>query len=151
MVKGAKLSSMQGMSLVFVCTILLSFLKRAGRSFSCVLDILVAETLVLSSVQVQSIPQWGLCPQWVRRSFRVQMCAVVSPVWLCDPECYSPPGSSVHGILRAGILGWYHFLLHDGIFLHPSLFPNHDFICWIHVLKHNFFSLRQCVFNSRIF
>ena len=25
---------------------------------------------------------------------------------LCDPMGHSPPGSSVHGILQAGILGW---------------------------------------------
>ena len=25
---------------------------------------------------------------------------------LCDPMDYSPPGSSVHGILQAGILEW---------------------------------------------
>ena len=25
---------------------------------------------------------------------------------LCDPVCYSPPGSSVHGILQARILEW---------------------------------------------
>ena len=25
---------------------------------------------------------------------------------LCDPVNYSPPGSSVHGILQARILGW---------------------------------------------
>ena len=25
---------------------------------------------------------------------------------LCDPVDYSPPGSSVHGILQAGILEW---------------------------------------------
>ena len=29
-----------------------------------------------------------------------------SRVRLCDPMDYSPPGSSVHGILRAGILEW---------------------------------------------
>ena len=39
-------------------------------------------------------------------------CAVIRP-WVlscvglfCDPMHYSPPGSSVHGISEAGILGW---------------------------------------------
>ena len=30
----------------------------------------------------------------------------LSHVWLCDPVDYSPPGSSVHGILQARILEW---------------------------------------------
>ena len=30
-------------------------------------------------------------------------------VWLCDPMEYSPPGSSVHGILQARILEWVAF------------------------------------------
>ena len=29
-----------------------------------------------------------------------------SSLTLCDPVDWSPPGSSVHGILQAGILGW---------------------------------------------
>ena len=31
---------------------------------------------------------------------------VLSHAWLCDPTDYSPPGSSVHGILQARILEW---------------------------------------------
>jgi len=33
---------------------------------------------------------------------------LVSQSWttLCDPVDCSPPGSSIHGILQAGILGW---------------------------------------------
>ena len=30
----------------------------------------------------------------------------LSRVWLCDPVDYSPPGSSVHGILQARVLEW---------------------------------------------
>ena len=30
----------------------------------------------------------------------------ISRVWLCNPMRCSPPGSSVHGILQARILGW---------------------------------------------
>ena len=38
---------------------------------------------------------------------------------LCDPMdyIYSPPGSSVHGILQAGILEWGCHVLLQGIFL----------------------------------
>ena len=34
------------------------------------------------------------------------MCKSLSHVRLCDPIRYSPPGSSVHGILQARILEW---------------------------------------------
>ena len=38
----------------------------------------------------------------------VHLCALhrFSRVWLCDPMDCSPPGSSVRGILQAGILEW---------------------------------------------
>ena len=36
---------------------------------------------------------------------------------LCDPVDYSPPGSSVHGILQARILDWVALPLPQGIFL----------------------------------
>ena len=35
---------------------------------------------------------------------------------LCDPMDYSPPGSSVHGILQAGILEWVAILFSRGSF-----------------------------------
>ena len=40
--------------------------------------------------------------------FFVQVCAksLQSYLTLCDPMDHSPPGSSVHGILKAGILEW---------------------------------------------
>ena len=42
--------------------------------------------------------------------------ALSSPI-LCDPMDCNPPGSSVHGVLQAGILEWVcHFLL-------PGIFP----------------------------
>ena len=34
------------------------------------------------------------------------MLSLQSCLTLCDPKNYSPPGSSVHGILQAGILEW---------------------------------------------
>ena len=50
---------------------------------------------------------------------------------LCSDLCYpmdcSPPGSSVHGISKARILKWGHFLL-QGIF--PIQRSNHYFLNW---------------------
>ena len=42
---------------------------------------------------------WG----WLR-NFLLEVCWSLSP--LCDSIDCSPPGSSVHGILQARILGW---------------------------------------------
>ena len=146
MVKGAKLSSMKGISLVFVCTLPLSLLKRAGRSFSYVHDILVTKTLILSSVQVQNIPQWELCPQRVQRLVRVHVCSVAqSCATPCDPMHVQSMHSATPctiawraplsmGFFRQEYWSGYHFFLHGGIysiqrlFLHPFLFPNHDLI-----------------------
>ena len=44
---------------------------------------------------------WEAWPEGSRAHARV----CVSPT-LCDPTDHSPPGSSVHGILQARILGW---------------------------------------------
>ena len=58
---------------------------------------------------------WQSIVHWVTKSQRqlhahvqththaksLQLCQT-----LCDPMDYSPPGSSVHGILKAGILEW---------------------------------------------
>ena len=41
---------------------------------------------------------------------------------LCDPVDYSPPGSSVHGILQARILEWV------AIFFSRGIFPTQGFI-----------------------
>ena len=48
------------------------------------------------------------------------MCSVCPT--LCDPIDCSPPGSSVHGILQAGILEWVALL--QGIFLTQGLNPH---------------------------
>ena len=40
---------------------------------------------------------------------------------LCDPTDYSPPGSSVHGILQARILEWIAILVLQGVFLIQGL------------------------------
>ena len=42
---------------------------------------------------------------------------------LCDPLDCSLPGSSVHGILQARILGWVAIFLLQGIFLTQGLNP----------------------------
>ena len=42
---------------------------------------------------------------------------------LCDPMDSSPPGSSVHGILQAGIAEWVAIFLLQGFFLDPGIEP----------------------------
>ena len=63
-----------------------------------------------------SLPDRGsnLCPlHWQVDCFKkfvsVDMCVCVSYLCLtlCDPMDCSPPGSSVHGVLQAGILEWF--------------------------------------------
>ena len=55
---------------------------------------------------------------------------------LCDPTDCSPPGSSVHGILQVGILGWVDISSSKGIFLTQGLNPHLSYIgrqiffCW---------------------
>ena len=51
-------------------------------------------------------------------------CSVTQCLTLCNPMDYSPPGSSVHGILQARILEWVASALRHGIFpwqLNPGL------------------------------
>ena len=40
----------------------------------------------------------------------------------CDPMDCNPPGSSVHGILQAGILEWVAISFSRGSFMHPNKF-----------------------------
>ena len=49
---------------------------------------------------------------------------------LCDPMDYSPPGSSVHEILQAGILEWVAMPSFQGIFLTQGLNPH--VLCLLH-------------------
>ena len=44
---------------------------------------------------------------------------------LCDPMDYRPPGSSVHGILQAGILGWVVISFSRGSCQYRELEPLH--------------------------
>ena len=58
---------------------------------------------------VLSLPRaWVLSQVGKLRSCKLYMCAksVQSCLTLCDPMEYSPPGSSVHGILQARVLEW---------------------------------------------
>ena len=43
---------------------------------------------------------------------------------LCDPVDYNPPGSSVHGILQAGVLEWVAMPFSRGIFQTQGSNPN---------------------------
>ena len=45
-----------------------------------------------------------------------------SPVWLCNPMDYSPPGPSVHGILQARVLEWV-VISSSGDLPHPRIEP----------------------------
>ena len=61
-------------------------------------------------------------------------CYLLSHVWLCEPMDYSPPSSSVHGILQAGIIGvGFHFLL-QGLFL--TMGSNLGLLHWRQTLYH---------------
>ena len=57
------------------------------------------------------------------------MCVLVTQLCptLCDPVDYSPPGSSVHGILQARILEW----VAQGIFPIQGLNPDLLHFRWI--------------------
>ena len=50
-----------------------------------------------------------LRPRVRMKSVKVKVLVTQSCPTLCDPMDYSPPGSSVHGILQARILGWVPF------------------------------------------
>ena len=52
------------------------------------------------------------------------MCVLVAQLHptLCDPMEYNPPGSSVHGILQARVLGWWGFASpFSGHLPHPGM------------------------------
>ena len=59
---------------------------------------------------------------------KVKVLVAQSCLTLCNPMDYSPPGSSIHGILEAGILEWIAMPFSRGIFptqvLNPGL-PNY--------------------------
>ena len=52
---------------------------------------------------------------------------------LCDPRDSSPPGSSVHGILKSKNTGVGCHALHQGIF--PTQELNWSFLCLLHVTQ----------------
>ena len=45
-------------------------------------------------------------PEWCHHERKVKVLVIQSCLTLCDPMDCSPPGSSVHGICQARILGW---------------------------------------------
>ena len=55
---------------------------------------------------LQSVQMWQTT--FLNFHFLISVCVLVaqSCPTLCDPMDCSPPGSSVHGILQAGTLGW---------------------------------------------
>ena len=64
------------------------------------------EWISLISSQVCHLPEHllTLCPGTIiREAAHLQQ---LSHIWLCDPMDCIPPGSSVHGILQARVLGW---------------------------------------------
>ena len=52
-------------------------------------------------VRAEGDGKWGDDVGWVRCCFVAKLCLT-----LCDPMDWSPPGSSVHGILQRRILEW---------------------------------------------
>ena len=70
-----------------------------------------AETQLISIFLVRSLSLWHLTNNLCLKfgsSFQSESESEVAqscPI-LCDPVDYSPPGSSVHGILQARILEW---------------------------------------------
>ena len=52
-------------------------------------------------VRAEGDGKWGDDVGWVHCCFVAKSCLT-----LCDPMDWSPPGSSVHGILQARILEW---------------------------------------------
>ena len=44
----------------------------------------------------------------------VKLLQSLSTLWDCDPMDYSPPGSSIHGVLQARILEWVAMLSYRG-------------------------------------
>ena len=52
------------------------------------------------------IPQGGHCTSSQLKTNKVRVSVAQSCLTLCDPMDWSPPGSSVHGILQARILEW---------------------------------------------
>ena len=70
-------------------------------------------------VPAQAFPVWGAMQFSKSSKMRVSVCVCMLVAQLCptfcDPRDNSPPGSSVHGILQARILGSHSIL--QGIFL----------------------------------
>ena len=60
-----------------------------------------------AELQVESIPWWVPCTEWVLCTLSVQFSSIAqSCPTLCDPIDGSPPGSPISGILQARTLEW---------------------------------------------
>ena len=68
-------------------------------------------------VRAEGDGKWGDDVGWVHCCFVAKSCLT-----LCDPMDWSPPGSSVHGILQRRILEWVAFPP-PGSLLHPGIEP----------------------------
>ena len=60
----------------------------------------------ISKIRRKSVRSRKMCFRAIRSREAYDSVCVLSNVWLCDPMDCSPPGSSVHGILKARILEW---------------------------------------------
>ena len=90
-------------------------------------DLWVCESLLASRAFETSKDEWSVI-------FCVVM-LVTQSCWLfVIHELYSPPGSSVHGILQAGILEWVAIPFSKGIFLIQGL--NHGLLHCRQILYH---------------
>ena len=61
--------------------------------------------------------------KWIKKNHESESEVAQSCPTLCDPVDYSPPGSSIHGILQARILEWVAIFFSRGIFLTQGLNP----------------------------
>ena len=64
---------------------------------------------------------------------------------LWDPVDCSPPGSSVHGILKARTLKWLAFPFSSGPHFVRTLYHDPSVMCALHGMAHSFIELEKAV------
>ena len=108
--------------------------------FGCLMGVHFAASLT-STLSASPFQTSGL--EWKYESVIRSVCPT-----LCDPMGYSPPGSSVLGILQARTAVGCHFLL-QGIFLtqgtNPGLLPYRP---TLHLLNHREYQVKRALPNS---